>query len=201
MRRGGRSDPVRNDTAPMLRVINTPSYKFSRMWDFGSLGKAGSDQGYAQSFQLSDLSNYTEFTNLFDRYRFPSVEIVLDLVVPNTAGSTQFWPTVLMWPDYDDATAPSSLNSSLEVMSAERLQFSNAVTQFRRSIVPHVDVAALQSGGTSAAALSAQTPWLDCGAPSIAHYGVKMWIKNYSTGISAIVNMSFRYHFETKEAR
>jgi len=194
-------DIAQRDSAPLIRSLKSPVYQFSRNWDYGAIAKAAADQGAAQSFQLSDLPNYTEFTTLFDSYRIQSVEVIFDLAVPFSVATTQIWPTIIVWPDYDDATAPATQAIADQVMVAERLQFSNATTQFRRRVVPKLAVSVQSAGPTTVNAVNMPASWIDCGYPSVNHFGMKWWVKNYNTGVSAAINVSYRYHFMMREPR
>lgn len=176
-----------------------PTYTFLRQNYVGPLGQAAADQGFGVAFHLSDLPNYTEFTALFDAYRIIEVEMFWELT--KNGGSN--WPTLVVWPDYDDASAPSTLADAEQVQAASRLHFSNAVTSFRRKVIPRV------SGvveGTGAAALSASnivSPWLDCAYPQIEHFGVKFWVADYnSTSYSStVINFGFRLHLQMRATR
>jgi len=202
-RRGAKVDQHR-DAAPLFRVPRSVSCHFVRSYDYGVLGKAGtSDQGFAFSFQLSDTTGFSEITNLFDQYKITLVEVIWELIAvsANLSGHTSVYPTVCAYPDFDDATAPTTLASVEQLQRMERLQFSSTRNQFKRSIVPRILSAAQVTGGTTNNAVSMVSPWLDCAWAAVNHYGVKFWIKNYNTSFDNTVQLSFRYHITAKDAR
>jgi len=159
--------------------------------------------GWGFSFQLSDTPGYTELTALFDLYKITLVEVIWECtsVSANVSGNTSCYPTLLAYPDADDATAPTSLSVVDQVQRMERLQFSATRNQFKRSIVPRVTNSTNTTGGTNNYAVSMASPFLDCASPSVIHYGVKFWLKNYNTSFDNAVNLSLRYHITTRDAR
>lgn len=186
------------DSAPLLQLGKVPTCRFLRQNYSGPLGQAAADQGFAVAFHLGDLPNYTEFTTLFDAYRIMEVEVYWELT--QTGGSN--WPTLICWPDYDDAVAPSTLAEAEQVQAASRLQFSSAVTSFRRKVLPRAE-SVFNSGGSAVSAGNVYAPWLDCAQPNVDHYGVKFWIANYNSSNFATtkINFGFRLHLQMRAAR
>jgi len=192
------------DAAPLFKVPRSITCDFVRGYTYGLLGKTGtSDTGFAFSFQLSDTPSFSELTNLFDSYKITLVEVIWEntSVTANVSGDTSVYPTLLAYPDYDDATAPSTYNQVEQIQRAERLQFSATKNQFKRSIVPRLAVAAQVTGGTTNNAINMLPQWLDCAWAAVNHYGVKFWLRNYNTSFDNAVQLSFRYHIRCRDAR
>ena len=149
------------------------------------------DTARSYSFQLSDLPNYTEFTNLFDSYRFDEVEVIFipgitEMAVPTNA-------TVLSAVDFDDAGAAASLSSMLQ---SENCELHTINQPIRIKLKPRFASAAFAGAFTSYANSSG---WVDCASDTIQHYGLKMWFGVLSgalTGqtwrITARYKISFR---------
>jgi len=119
----------------------------------------------AVAFTLTLLDQLTNFTNLFDQYRFNWIEVWTEPIaqVGNTGTS---YTTVI---DYDDATNLTQY--------AQALDYTNAVTTtlgsgHHRTFVPHIAVAAYSGAFTSFA--NEVAPWIDCSSSAVAHYGIKI---------------------------
>jgi len=191
------------DTAPLFRVPPAITHKFVRTQDLGLITPAASDQGYAYSFALSSLPSASELTALYDMYRIDLIEVIVELYAINQTTSTQAFPTLIAWPDYDDATAPSTLSASTEVAQAERFQFSPTHNQFKRALVPRLSVGVWDGAATSHAMVATKSEFVDCATPAIPHYGFKCWIKWYNTSLDNFtgLNLSFRYHLSMRQPR
>jgi len=193
-------------------MFKTPSnidHVHVRRWEYGNLARGVADSGFSWSFALSDLPNSNEFTNLYDSWRLDAVEIVLELATLTSAIgaiASPAMPTLIIYPDYDDATAPTGISVAEQVSQAERFTFSAAKPSFSRRVVPRAAIAlATTSGGVLAGALNMKQPFIDCAYPSSVHFGVKAWIANYNTSTvgesGAILNVSFRYHLTMRNPR
>lgn len=206
-RRGGANGTQPRDTAPALRVPKSLVHKHIRTYDFGALTPTASDKGYAFSFLLSALPNHTEFTNLYDQYKIECVEVIWELIptveIGTAAVATMACPVILAWQDYDDASTPVTLNEVNQISKMERLQLSVARPAVSRSVLPWV-----QSGSPGAPAnlgLSLRAPFIDCSQDGVQHYGIKFWIKNFTTTTVSLnglgLNLSFRYHLSMRNPR
>ena len=69
------------------------------------------------SFRLSDLANYTSFTDLFDQYRINKVTMKVRLISPPEDAATvntTFYPDFYVTLDHDDLTVPSGAEYMLQ---------------------------------------------------------------------------------------
>lgn len=199
--KNGNGDLVRiQDTAPLFRVVPNMDHKFVRTWDYGRLTAAIADQGFGFAWSLDILPGYTDFTALYDMYRIDGVECIWELTGATCTNKTSnVMPTILAWPDYDDAVAPTAITVADQVSQVERLNLSEARPSVRRLIIPRVPVNA---------GISMPFPgktWIDMANPNITHNSVKFWVKNFNittelaTGTSLYV--SFRFHFTCRNPR
>lgn len=197
------------DLAPLFKTPTQIVHHHVRRWEYGSLGRAVNDQGYAFSFAISDLPNSTEFTNLYDHYKLGMVEMIFELVTSSFTASpveSNALPTILITPDYDNATAPGSISVIQQYGQCERFTFSASKPTFSRRIVPRFPTAVVATTGGVIVGAGVATPgFLDCSYSSVPHYGLKFWISNYNvntvgdTGI--VINVSFRYHIDMRNTR
>lgn len=150
-------------------------HSFTRFTNPVSIGKSTSDVGQGFTVSLADLSNSTEFTNLFDEYIITRVTAFITVTGINTPGGT--YPIIYLYTDNDDSNAPASLNIALQVDPIRIVPFSASQPFIKHSFTPLVSLTAGGSGAMSARG------WCDIAYPSIPWYGLKMWIQNYNTNV------------------
>ncbi len=174
------------------------SHRISRVVELTQFqASAGGASQAAYTFQLSDLPSYTEFTALFDQYKFSEVEIRFLPVATVSSGlatavSTQLYSTV----DFDDGTAGSV--SALQ--QYETCQVTPATQELTVRLAPRVALAAYAGAFTSYANVSS---WLDVGSPSVQHYGFKVACntENIVGATPQIWKVVCRYTIDFKSAR
>jgi hypothetical protein len=132
---------------------------------------------------LSALSNYAEYTSLFDQYWIRELEC---WITPQTSQSTTMvnvgeYTTAV---DYDDGNTPTTIamvqdkqNSCTTGCNVPRY------LHFR----PHVAVA--EYGGTFTSFGNFPSGWIDSASPSVQHYGYKM----AATPTTAIISFDVQW--------
>jgi hypothetical protein len=188
----------------VLKPSYTAPYKFSRSFDLGNLSKSASDQGYAYPFALSQLPSYSEFANLFDKYRITTVDLTFSYWFqaeqPSVPGGTTLatvWPAAYFYMDDDDAAIPTVKSEVLERMSLQRASFAPT----RQTISVTIKPRWTQNRAGTSSNLAPVGSWIDMATPSVQHYGVKAWIDHYNTGSTAIISLSGVMHFECNNVR
>lgn len=137
-------------------------------------------------FKLSDLPNYTDFTNLYDQYRFVGVKATIinpciETRVYNSATgleSTRVPGTLISAVDLNDASA-ATVNQVLEHESAV---IHGCGMKMTRELIPALAQAAYQGAFTGYTAR--QNQWVDANSPSVEHYGLKLGVRNSGLGDS-----------------
>jgi hypothetical protein len=190
---------VRDTVAPLFAVPKSTIHRFMRSVSYGVIGQSAADSGKGYNFQLSDLPGYSSFTGLYDSYMITKVELIVELV---NLGSTNLYPTLLIYPDYDDVTAPT-LSNALDNMQMERFQFGPNKMSFRRSLVPRVAMGTITTAASTVTGINKSLQWVDCAQPTVAHFGVKMFITQYNSSYTASsqLALSARYHFACRNPR
>lgn len=117
------------------------------------------------SFELTDLGNYSDYTNLFDQYRIKRATImVMPRISETITADVLSNPVMYSVPDFD-GSALTTLSSMLEYESCRihdaRKPFLMVIDQPRFLVT---------AGTTDAGKLD--TGWLDLSSPGIPHYGV-----------------------------
>lgn len=133
-------------------------------------------------FFLSQLPNYTEFTNLYNEYKVSRIKVKFMYSANSQDVSTALLstalPTIYTAVDPNDSTLPTSVSELLQYKS---FRARRADKPFSVYFKPQFATAAYSGTFTSYAA---QTGWIDTSSPSVKHYGLK-WIVDpmfYSTG-------------------
>lgn len=131
---------------------------------------AGSDVLGAYSFTLSQLPNYTEFTNLYDQYR---INKILIKFVPNVnsadvaaAATIAQFNTVL---DFNDATPLGSLNACFEYGNWRM----SRGTQIHTRIFRPSTLDATSTSGAITATNPTWRQWISTANSDVPHFGLK----------------------------
>lgn len=129
-------------------------------------------------FRLVDVPNVTEFTNLFDQYKIDGVKIHF-LPRGNTAevgtnqGIVKFFSAI----DYDDITAPGSIN---DILQYENVKTTRSTQDHSRYIKPKVAGLAYQTAVGNA--YMPKRGWIDCANTTVEHYGIKWALQQLPAG-------------------
>lgn len=161
--------PLVRDPQP-VRMASRKIYQFQRSLNAVTITNttAPADTTGSFSFRLSDLPDYTEFTNLFDEYKFSRVEVSFVPTSPTNYSGPLY--TVI---DYDDAVVATIAQLS----EYQTLQISGSGAMTKRTLVPKIAVAAYSGAFTSYAP---QASWVDCSSPGVLWYGLKYGIVGLS---------------------
>jgi len=151
----------------------------------------------AIQFALVDLPGSTDFTNLYDMYRFNKVvwklipkvsEALLNAGGTLSNANLQQIHSVI---DYDDNTAPTSINQLVQYQSHKLTRGHQMHT---RVVVPKCQMTV---SGASAAPKAKQ--WLDCDQNSLAHRGLKFIIPAPATpGTTVYYDLEMTYYMSFK---
>jgi hypothetical protein len=118
----------------------------------------------ALSFALSAFNGYTNFTSLFDQYRFDQLEVWIEPVNTTTA----VFGVVATAIDLDDANTPGTFVSVADHQGA--LIGEGQGGRYHKW-KPHMAVATYSGAFTSYGNMPAG--WIDAASPSVQHFGLK----------------------------
>lgn len=152
-------------------------HHFKRTFTLSPVGSSNVSPVFAgYSFNLTQLPNFAEFTSLFDAYRINKIVVKF---VPNHNSSDvgalgQAIPNFHSVLDYNDATAPLTLNQMYEYAN---WKMSRGIAIHKRIWRPTT----LDSVDTGAGAVSSANPqwrqWINTGNANVNHYGLKIGIE------------------------
>lgn len=190
-------------TALVPRTGNQKMYAFSRILFLQNQSlnvPVGPGVGFAvDTYALSQLPNYTEFTALYDQYR---IKKILVTWYPSSDGDTSSYvgvtnaPMFCAFRDYDDSAAPATLSDMMQRQGVFTRKFNRPISM---TISPRTLTA---SSGVSGAALQARNTWLDCADASLTHYGIKWAISaNPAATNTFYYNVRYKFFLEFKNVR
>lgn len=139
---------------------------------------------YASSaFNLSQFGSASQYTSLFDQYRFEEIEVWIEPLNDSTAVSSTAFVSAI---DLDDATTPASFQ---EVADRQGSLSGTTLSGHYHRWKPHMAVALYSGVFTSFG--NEVADWIDVGSPSVQHYGLKVATFG-PDGIARTLQMTYR---------
>jgi hypothetical protein len=182
-------------------AIRNVVHKFCRTVQLSSAAGGVAANSLSYAFAFSDLPGYTEFTTLYDQYRFESIELVM---IPSITMLPANYPIVgsnVSVLDYDDSVALASANLALQYETAIIHPIDE---KFMRVVKPRCALQANNANsGASAGQANMEAQWCDSANPGIPHYGLKVYLGAESSSGSNYVTYSVfaRYWFHCRQTR
>jgi hypothetical protein len=141
------------------------------------------------SFIISQIDQYSSFSNVFDQYRIDEIEVWIE---PNssTVANGYLYSCV----DYDDANVLTTIGQCADYTNCLATPASEC--HYRR-FIPHIAVAAYSGSFTSY--MNAGPQWIDFASTSVQHFGLKTACTMMST--AQAFNFRARFHFSMRNVR
>jgi len=164
--------------------------------------------GGVMKFQLDDVINSTDFSQLYDRYKITGAKITFVPLCNTSYGAvsstgnsqTGVLPTIITAIDYDDSTAPSSSMELLEKMDAKTYRLDKPMSIYIRSPKTSSTVNA-ESGPVSAAI--GRSGWLNCANDDVNFRGFKFYVRDMflpsADNLNTIVRIHVKYYLSFKD--
>lgn len=140
-------------------------------WIGPATGSADFSAGY--TFKLSDIADYTQWTSVFDQYRFKKVTVMVQGANQTSNQASNTLQPLITVIDYDDATGPATKETALNFGSSF-VHHPNC--NDRRSFVPRSASALYVNAGTFTGNAIMKNQWIDCAASTVLHYGFKAFV-------------------------
>lgn len=173
--------------------ITSYTHRFVRNFDSGTISGNALYAPYLSgaSFSLSQVPNASEFTSLFDMYKLTYVILKFYLTIDPSAqtATTATFPRIWLAADYDDATAPSTLDDL-----RQHARVRDTVLTPNRPVIFKVRPAiasTIYQTGVSSTYGPRWNAWIDCQNSSTPWYGLK-W------GLDDFTNTNYRLKIEGK---
>lgn len=167
---------------------------------------------FVNIFRFQDLINYSEFSNLYDRYRIMGVTLRFQLInnpdanteigTTSIGNAANFFPKMWYIRDYDDGNTENL--DAFRQRAGVRYKILKPNSELRISVRP-----AVLTQQYASAISTGYTPkwkqWIDMDNPSIPHYGVKCVIDTNGVVPTSdhpfYVRAEARFTFQCKDVR
>lgn len=151
------------------------------------------------------MTNYAEYTVLFDSYRLRKVEITMVYNSnSSTLGPATSLPVMSMANDYDDPGA-TPLSGLQQYDSYRIVQFGNNNNngQVKHRVSPKIGTVVETTSGSGIAGSGSNKTWIDCNNTTVVYCGVKGNYDNMniSTASVGFITMYVKYFVEFKNSR
>jgi len=184
---------------PLRKSLNT--YHFKRTIAGTPLTCNTTAQFGSYSFQFSQLTNATEFSNLFDMYRINKIVIKF---VPNhnssEVGATKFIPNFHSVLDFNDGFAPTALTQLYEYQS---WRMTRGYASHTRAFIPAV-LYATQDGtlpGSGSPASMKLKQWVSTSETDVYFYGLKWGIEAANAAADVSWTPFITYYYSCKSVK
>lgn len=151
-------------------------------------------------FRLNDVTQFTEFTNLFDEYKITGVAyrwvITRDPSNASTAANAGRYPRVIWTHDHDSAQLPSAATDILQYAKSNEIWFTDNRQCSKWYYIKPAMAMLLYNGVTSGYG-SKWGQWIDCNSPSLEHYGLRFWYDSLFTGVNLQLECKYYMRFKT----
>lgn len=181
---------VSGDNGDVWRIEDSPgvltsTYASGAAWGVESI--IGSYQNsFALNSRLSAVEGYTDFTNLYDRYKITGIKATFIYQSDSSAvNSSSVLPTMMYAVDKDDLT-PDSFSQIRQKQDMKRkiLTANRPFSVFWR---PKKQMT-VSSLATEVDAVATNTGWNNCGFPGINHLGLKFYLNNLYGGTAGVAS-------------
>lgn len=135
------------------------------------------------AFRLDMLPNFAEIQALFDSYKIMAIRATFMPMQNSSEQSTgSFLPTMYCVVDYNDATAPTSINELAEYPNVK-------IRRMDRPVSVYFKPKAQLSGSTE------WRPWIASANSGVNHFGLKM---AYDVNAVSTIRVFFKFYLKAK---
>jgi len=159
------------------------------------------NQFYGYGLTLSNVTNHTDFTNLYDQYKIEKIRFTLmpRQNITTGVGALQVASApVFSVIDFDDANTPTSI---AQLMQYQNLKTTKGTSTHSRVYKPGVQVQTQNSGGGAAFGMTRKSPWLDCADDTVQHNAVKFALQAPTGGVSISYDLKVDVFLAFKNVR
>lgn len=192
--------------------ISNPS---TNVWQ-ASLAAASASSYYyasANAFCIQDIPNYSEFANLYDRYKLNMIVVKLlpfanDLATANSSGGSGGVGLLIHSAlDYDDYTAPTANDAGVDTLRQyQSYRVINMAQRrvFKRVIRPKTLLAATNPTSTTLGNRVVKPGYFDMAVTNIPHMGYKCVFEWWSSSPATLLynwKWEYTFYFSLRDVR
>lgn len=209
-KRRGRAPPSRrqkrgatvssNQLTALMKAPTLASHRFRRVFQETISGSAAGIVAYSPLVVLNKMPSFTEFSNLYNEYRFLTVTCLFRPVQSTFSliGPTSF-PVVNSVIDFTDFAPLSSITAAMQYPSWKQNCFSQTRPHIQLVYNPRVLVGGVFSSTGTVAALLPVGAFLTFGASDAQWFGLKTILQDFPAGVD--IEVSFLVDFECRGVR
>ena len=150
-------------------------------------------------FRLSDIANYSDFTEMYDAYKINSITVELQYLSNSAAvNGNGILPTFYMYWDQDDAIQPPSLKNILGKQGVKKWQPTSSRLTKKFKFVPITANVAQDAASLQPVIVPNRSQWIDCLSANVPHYAIKLftqdWLTPAATPIVNVVRVHYTYN-------
>lgn len=191
---------VQNQLSALMKAPALMTHRFRRVYQETITGNVAGIVAYSPLVTLSKMPSFTEFSNLYNEYRFMQVTVLFRPVVSTFSliGPLSF-PVVNSVIDYTDFAPLSSITAAMQFPSWKQNLFSQTRPHIQLVYNPRVLVGGVFSSTATVAALLPVGSFLTFGASDAQWFGLKTILQDFPTGVQ--IEVSFLVDFECRGVR
>jgi len=175
-----------NQTPP--RTLRNQLYWVQESRTIQLLGPSGLyENNY--SFQLSDLSNASHLTALFDQYFIHSVLAIWTFGPSSSSSTAQLYTAI----DYDSTAAVGTV-AAIQQFQSVLMSVVNPMLSVQRLIRPTVQ-SQLYNNASGSSPAGVTRVWVDCDFNDVEHYGLRSIFENFATNQTAQLELVYTVGF------
>lgn len=159
-------------------------------------------------FKLNNVTNHSEFTNLYDHYMITGVKVYFDYSPDYSAATStdtniangMYMPKLWIRRDYDDVNTPT-LADMTESNQAFCIRFRPNKTSHSIFLKPACLNLVWRNASSTDGYASKWRQWIDCGNPDAEHFGLKLLAQGLASNNLGTITIRCKYYLAFKNVR
>jgi len=154
------------------------------------------DFGQGLTFRLQDLPNYTEMSNLFERYTIKKISYRWYVEQDPNNQTIKKFPTVSWVNSYTSSGAPTALNQIQQYPTYRKHMFTESRPMTRLHTLRPASLTVNYATGVSSTYNAKWGQFLTTADAQAQWYGLAIWIDNLQTGVT--LQLEATYHIQLR---
>lgn len=191
---GGTGVVIVNPANPIIPI--RPSSLVTVGSSLGATFSSALDWSAACTFRLSDIANFSDFTEMYDAYKINSVTVELEYLSNSSAvNGTGVLPTFYMYWDQDDLTPPPTLKNILGKQGVKRWHPTATNLTKRFKFIPIAANVAQDAASLQPVIVPNKSQWIDSLSANVPHYAFKLFCQDFLVPAQQLITNVVRVHY------